>query len=737
MKKIIFLFLIIFTAYGEYGDWLTLTHPGGGTDVVRAGDDIAISSTGVLLITGQNGDKIIDSDDGLYNPTIVKLTYDYRGILWCLHPSGSISLYNMESEEFTYLTDLSESGEYQAYDIYSSDDYIYVSTTTTLIRYRFDERYKKYIVDENNTQFREPNIFAYDNELYIFNDQEIKVIDEDSGNFNISFWSDLQPSEDLVVNDIIAFNNKPIFLTDKGLFEKAGSTIVKIEGIDEINYIGGYVDSELYLMVRGNKVDSLYKTDLSSLTEIAPLMISNSNSFVKYGSTYIFNHTDNIFYSYNGNSISFPNFDLPTLDNISNMSFTNSGKMIYTNNRDVSYFDLENYSFDFKGVELNTGSIRNIYVDNNNSIHVGTWGSGFFNLEMKDDEIEILNRFNYHTGDLGTYAVSPSIIGSGSDLYFVNWAYNSYDQAKLITKIDTGSQDSTRIDFNIGSMVYGHELFISSNNWLWVGTNNQFSQPLSGVTIAVKDLSSEEIVNVELELAITSITEDKDNNIWIGTTEGAYFIDLDQLSSVSSLTSNFFQQVKTELSDSWVNDIQVNNLGEKWFATNNGVSVLSADNSSWRYYFPYDNSIPDGLVGDIIEGPMLDSSVGEILFDEEKNLAIFLYSKGFSFLNYSGVTKDSDIDQFTTNPSPFLNDGSSIMQFVLSDLKTYDSAIIYNLRGKVVRGGTGSKRLDLFNGWNGRDNSGEIAASGIYQVLIYDSEDPVKNVTGKIAVVRK
>ncbi|PID31056.1 MAG: hypothetical protein CR982_00370 [Candidatus Cloacimonadota bacterium] len=741
MKKIILLFLTFFTLYGEYGDWLTLTFPGKGTDMVKVEDNLVLSSMGVLLVKGNGKERIIDSDDGLFNPNIIKLSYDFRDVLWCLHPNGSISLYNIDTQEFSYLTDFSESGEYEAYDIFSSDKYVYVSTTSNLIRYRFDEEYNKYIVDENNTQFEDPNIFVEDQVVYMFNNQQLKVIDENSSNFNISFWNDIELPVDLVINDIILHNGEIIFLTKNGLYKRDGNLLVKIDGALDKNYIAGCSDSNLYLVASEdseNNENALFETDLNSLTKITNIGAVSSSSFIKEGSNFILNSFEDIFFVYNGEEMIYPEFNLPKLGNMSNMAFTGEGKIVYTNNKVVSYFNAEDNNFLFNSVNLQSGSIRNVYVDRNNSIYIGTWGSGFFNLEIDNDgKLELLSRFNFHDGNNSTYSASPNIIGEGGNLYFVNFGYSSFEDSNLITKIDTESPDSTVTGFNIGSMVYGHELFIDSNNWLWVGSNNEAYQPLPGTTIGIKDLNGSDICEVSLELAIMSIAEDKNKVIWIGTTDGVYYIDLKQVNSPSSISASMFKKVENTLSDSWVNDVVVNNLNEKWFATNNGVSVLSGDNKSWRYYFPLDNYIPEGLSGEIIEGPMLESKVRKILFDDEKNLAIFLYGGGFSFLNYSGVTKDKDIDQLITNPSPFLNNGSSVMQFVLPDVKTYDSFIIYDLRGKVVRGGMGSKRVDLYNGWNGRDNSGNIVSTGIYQVLVYDSNDPVKHYKGKIAVVRK
>ena len=224
------------------------------------------------------------------------------------------------------------------------------------------------------------------------------------------------------------------------------------------------------------------------------------------------------------------------------------------------------------------------------------------------------------------------------------------------------------------------------------------------------------------------ITEDKDNNMWIGTPVGPFMIESNQLGEANPILT----QVKVPRNDgtnyadyllSGVNikSIVVDKDNRKWFGTNgNGLYLIAADNITTLAHFTKANS---KLLSDNILSLALNEATGELFIGTDQGLCS--YSGNISDSS-NGMTKDN----VWAYPNPVKPDYSGAI--TITGLENGANVKIVTSNGVLVNEGTAS------NGeykWYGINRDGKRVASGVYMVEVATSEGE-KGVVCKIAIVR-
>ena len=224
------------------------------------------------------------------------------------------------------------------------------------------------------------------------------------------------------------------------------------------------------------------------------------------------------------------------------------------------------------------------------------------------------------------------------------------------------------------------------------------------------------------------ITEDKDNNMWIGTPAGPFMIESNQLGEANPILT----QVKVPRNDgtnyadyllSGVNikSIVVDKDNRKWFGTNgNGLYLIAADNITTLAHFTKANS---KLLSDNILSLALNDATGELFIGTDQGLCS--YSGNISDSS-NGMTKDN----VWAYPNPVKPDYTGAI--TITGLENGASVKIVTSNGVLVNEGTAS------NGeykWYGINRDGKRVASGVYMVEVATSEGE-KGVVCKIAIVR-
>ena len=255
-------------------------------------------------------------------------------------------------------------------------------------------------------------------------------------------------------------------------------------------------------------------------------------------------------------------------------------------------------------------------------------------------------------------------------------------------------------------------------------------QQSSDIAVVYKKLVNQDGTSIELaDDGIYCIVEDKESNIWIGTTAGPIVIMKDQVGK--SANEIEFTQVKVPRNDgtnyadyllagNTITSIAIDGGNRKWFGTNsNGVYLISADNMSQIQHFTADNS---PLLSNNILSITLNPVTGEVFFATDKGLCSYISDA-------TQTNEEMTSDNVWAYPNP-VNPGYT-GPITITGL-TYDADVkILSANGALVHEGRSNGGTYI---WYGNDQKGRRVASGVYMVVTA-TRTGEKGTVCKIAIV--
>jgi len=171
--------------------------------------------------------------------------------------------------------------------------------------------------------------------------------------------------------------------------------------------------------------------------------------------------------------------------------------------------------------------------------------------------------------------------------------------------------------------------------------------------------------------------------------------------------------------------VKIDKQGNVWTSsTTQGIHVLLENTTYW----PTINGLRQN------NSPLLSDEVYDIDFDEERKLAYIATSKGISVLKIPFGESYDSYDKIKIFPSPFK---LKKHEFLIVDGLPFNSSMkILTLDGMVIRD-VKSSGLPVDGDqlkWDGKNDSGEYVASGVYLLSIIGSSG--ENTFEKITVIR-
>ncbi len=312
-------------------------------------------------------------------------------------------------------------------------------------------------------------------------------------------------------------------------------------------------------------------------------------------------------------------------------------------------------------------------------------------------------------------AYTPCIIKQGKD-----GVMTRYEHTELMATDDFSWVRPSGLDFDSRGL-----LWFANNDWQKPALASY--DPKTDKLHAYTKFVNQD--NTEINLVHTRCwAEDKEHNIWIGTSVGPAYLASDDIASGGET----FQQVKIPreddpgLADYLLSGVDVSCIAidagnRKWFGTNGqGVYLISSDNMEQIHHF---TSLGTGLLSDNIESIAIDHASGEVYFATDKGLCSFSSDA-------SEVAEELDSDNIYAYPNPVEPDYTGLI--TIKGL-TYNSYVkIVTASGQLVAKGVSSGGTFT---WNGCDLKGRRVASGVYMVLAA-AEDGKEGAVCRIAVVR-
>lgn len=223
------------------------------------------------------------------------------------------------------------------------------------------------------------------------------------------------------------------------------------------------------------------------------------------------------------------------------------------------------------------------------------------------------------------------------------------------------------------------------------------------------------------------LAEDRNGNIWIGTTSGPLYLSMSDIQN----GNNIFTQHKVPRNDntnyadylldnSNIRCIAVDGANQKWFGTDNGVYLVSDDCNTQIYHFDTENS---PLISNIVYSIAVNNNTGKVYFATDKGLCSF--NNGIVGSN-SEMTKDN----VYAYPNPVNPDYTGKINIV--GLSFNANIKIVSTNGTLINEG---RSAGGSYSWDGCDLNGKKVASGIYMVETA-TESGEKGIVCKIAIIR-
>lgn len=223
------------------------------------------------------------------------------------------------------------------------------------------------------------------------------------------------------------------------------------------------------------------------------------------------------------------------------------------------------------------------------------------------------------------------------------------------------------------------------------------------------------------------LTEDRNGNIWIGTTSGPLYLSLSDIKNGTDI----FTQHKVPRNDntnyadylldnSNIRCIAVDGANQKWFGTDNGIYLVSDDCNKQIYHFNTENS---PLISNIVYNIAINNNTGKVYFATDKGLCSF---------NNEIISPNIEMteDNVYAYPNPVKSNYTGRINIV--GLSFNADVKIVSTNGTLIKEGrsTGGSYS-----WDGCDQNGKKVASGIYMVETA-TESGEKGVVCKIAIIR-
>jgi hypothetical protein len=204
---------------------------------------------------------------------------------------------------------------------------------------------------------------------------------------------------------------------------------------------------------------------------------------------------------------------------------------------------------------------------------------------------------------------------------------------------------------------------------------------------------------------VNTLAADLDGDIWVGTEQGVIVFECGDpfdpgcLGSLRTVVQDNFGAYLLETEN--VRTIAVDGANRKWFGTDNGIFVQSADGTQQIAYFTVDNSpLFDNTVNDIAIHP----ATGEVFIGTNRGLQSF---RGRATVG--GVINTNEVTVF---PNPVRPEYDGVI--AINGLARDADIKITDVHGQLVYQSRAEGGQAI---WDGRDYNGRRAASGVYLVF--------------------
>lgn len=686
---------------------------------VNALSDIGISAIGYdgltenLLVAYNNGNIDLLKDNNIYNLSDIKrkplvgdkTIYDVRffdGEAWlsCGFGIVVVNVENREIKDSYFIGDLGT--QIRVYEVTRDDTYYYAATDEGLFRAPVEG---VNLADYSNWELLTavPDYAGSFSGITMYNSSLVAVRTYEDGpdrvfRKNEASWSVLR-SDLTDVNKINVSLNQLYILSSQGLF-------IYNEDFNLIDEIIAYNDPEINPMnIINDAAGNLWIADeLNGL-----LKVDNGFDFYIPNGPYtedafdVAAVNDKIFVAAGGLTPALNNVFLPGM---------------------VFVFEEEQWGSIFN---YDVSDILQITIDPLDPQHfyASTWGNGL--LEYQDGEL--LTVYDENTSNLQSIYPGSNFVrisATAMDEKGNLWIANSQVTDPLAMLAEDGNLETYYMDGIASNLITGEVLVTEADHkWLLLREGggilvfNDNGTPFNKNDDNFRRFSLIDGEGTLISNDVYCIAEDIDGEIWVGTNTG--IVVYSRPENVFSGEDFYAQRILVTIGDytnyllesQTVTSIAVDGANRKWIGTaGTGVYLVSEDGQEEVYHFTAENS------------PLLSNKINNIAIDNGSGEVFFATDKGLISYRGSATMGNDDFRDVYVYPNPVRPDYSG--EITVRGLVADAIVKITDLSGNLVyetkaEGGQAT--------WNGKNFSGDRAASGVYLVFCTNSDGSKTHIT--------
>lgn len=751
--------------------------------LIRVGSDLwGATNSGLFRFDLESETfQTFSNADGLSTNDIRAMTLDGRGNLILGMGNAYIDIFNLTTHQVKSIPDFYlENKIFQIYALYNDGGDIYVGTDIGVSRLAYFDNLGKYLVDGNYNNLGEFSSEITVKAIRVFNqglwvgtpegvargDLTAPVLEAPTS------WINFTTSEGLSSNDVstieIFRDTLYVAAANTGLNRLIDSTFVplNISSTNQISFLKAYQDT-LYF----GRPGGIYRLQENQIFRYGTYQAKGLT--VEFGADGVMwagmqlesSHLGGL-QKLTGSEWSYNMPEGPRAEVFTDLLVEEDGSLWATGwpsygptNGGLFHFDGQHWISLTRQYDVYTDSnfvspdsffwyaTTSITLDDSGWAWVGTHGRGVGWFEFNADTIEGRAFYSTPSGRLFGIASAPSycvvrdvLTDEWGNVWICNSEADVADGGPVAIVPTDFIQDSAAFPNwhyltplnEFGSPIQNAAFYVDriaedSYGRKWFGANNNTGQDVyilddNGTPFNKDDDVWTQIPDLPSD-SVTAIVCDRDGVVWVGTGAGVeYFYphpDPDYLVGVN-LVVPVSQYIKT---------IAVDPQNNKWFGTNNGISVLGADNYTWlANYTTSSGPYPSPLPGDNVQA---------IAFDARTGYAYLGTDNGLARLNTPYKAMGATITSVSVWPNPFLiSEGTDARLFFDPTGLTETTEIkIFTAAGLLVRRLPDGIISNINLGWDGRNFQQEMVGTGIYLLLAYTSDG--QSQVGKVAVIHK
>lgn len=765
--------LVIIAALFVLGSSLYSQNTNGGWNIYTSLREVKGISLGTNLVWAASSGGLFNFDpnnssnikkyttlDGLGSNELTAVTASSNGTVWSGAFDGSISVLNSNDGTWRQITDIYNSTEpsKRINAFYEYNNLMFFATEFCIVKFNIPQFQ---FVDQPYTRFGSLTSPSPVYDLMVINDTLWAATKNGIAYANInnnlpiaSNWASFTTGNSVLknnkINSVVYYNSSVYMGTDSGMVYFQNGTLNSFaplyngnpieDPISKLTVSGNTMYFSVFSFDGSNRTNfRIFKVSLANInnaeliesgTDVNSLKVNSAGDLligtVNNGVNVFRNNTNN--YVVPNGPFSNLNFNI-AVDNNHDV-WALSGSLGDWQNRSgiyklsgESWFNYTNSEFP----EMGGGCCGWVftYPSSNGDIWVAGFGNGLLKINGNtlvryDETNSVLRQF----GSPGFVLVNGIDEDNNGNLWVINnRVQNNF--VNFTSGLSYPSPSGNPDDF------HGTFLAIDNYNTKWV-TLHPVEGNIRGVVYFNENTSPRGGLITYSQLGtdvsqVNGLMVDNNGEVWIATNNGVIIIpNPEQVVNNPGTTPNLFKMriiengISTPLTEN-VLSIDVDALNNKWLGTiSDGLIYVSPDGSTLLNRF---NKLNSPLLDNRITSIKSDRNTGKVYFGSDKGIV------SYKTIAIKPLTECSDIK---VGPNPYLLPNSTLLK--IDGLVEESTLKIISISGTLVAEfETPGGRVAT---WDGKDTYGNYVSSGIYIVVGYN-KDGSKVCSGKVAVVRK